>query len=73
MNCGQQFGQIVIRAATKAPALFGFVQAAPLLEEERNARFLTLPQNRQDPLLLHRPCTGSALAADDHPIDATQV
>ena len=46
---------------------------APLLEEESGIRSPATLKNGFDPSAFHRPRTGTALAADDHPIDPAKV
>src|SRR3954469_22764113 len=66
-------GFAVVGAAVQLAAGLLLVRPAPLLEEHRHVRRLTLPDDVGDPLLPDRPGAGSALAADDRPVDARQV
>src|SRR5207253_2039992 len=55
-----------------APRLL-FIDAAPLLEEERYTRGLTLSADFDHPFLRHRPRSGPRFAADNRPMDAVQI
>src|SRR5271166_1333033 len=66
-------GEAVVCLAVEFSASLALMDAAPLLEEERDLASLALIPKRQHPFLLHRPGAGPALTADDHPVDSFQV
>src|SRR5690242_11493839 len=47
-------------------------RATPLLEKERHFMSDTLVPDVPNPSRVHRPCLGTGLAADDHPMYAIQ-
>src|SRR6267143_175135 len=65
--------EFVIRSAFETSAGLCLANSAPLFEEEGDTAPLALIAKGQDPFFLHRPGTGPALAADNHPIDALQI
>jgi hypothetical protein len=64
---------IVISPPIKVPAALAFLHTAPLLEEEQASLLLTLHLDRADPCWFHWSGTGTAFAADDHPVNACKV
>ncbi len=57
----------------KQPATCFWVFAAPLLEEKSHLRTRALVANIDNPALIHRPRTGTTLAANNHPRYALQI
>src|SRR5208283_3246863 len=66
-------GKAVVSLAIEFSASLALMDAAPLLEEERDLGSLALIPKRQHQFLMHRPGAGPALTADDHPVDSFQV
>src|SRR5208283_5391001 len=66
-------GEAVVCLAVEFSASLALMDAAPLLEEERDSGSLALIPKRQHPFLLHRPGTRPALTADDHPVDSVKA
>ena len=66
-------GEVVVCLAVEFSASLALMDAAPLLEEERDSASLALIPKRQHPFLLHRPGTRPALTADDHPVDSVKA
>ncbi len=66
-------GEAVVSLAVEFSASLALMDAAPLLEEERDLGSLALIPKRQHPFLPHWPGAGPALTADDHPVDSFQV
>ncbi len=63
----------VVRLAIKLSAVFSFLYAAPLFEEEEAALCIALLLNCAYPGWVHGSCAWSAFASDDHPVNAGQV
>jgi len=59
--------------AGKYTAVSFFVYTAPLFEEEGNSCIEALVSYIDSPIGFHRPCARAGFAADDYPIDATQI
>ncbi len=59
--------------AFKQPAASLGRTAAPLLEEKCDARMNTLITDVDYPCLIHRPRARTALATDNHPVNAAEV
>ncbi len=64
---------LVPRAATINAAGNFLVHAAPLFEEKSYELRCTLRSNLVDPLVLHRPRTGSGFTANDRPVYAIEL
>lgn len=70
MNWGRH---VVVRAAIEFAARLALAHTAPLLEEEPHLGAPALIADRSDPLPSHRSRAGTALAADNDPVDVAQV
>lgn len=68
-----RFRHFVPGAAVEKAAGFLFVFAAPLLEEECDARSEALIADVGDPLRVHRASLRAGLATDDHPVDVSKI
>jgi hypothetical protein len=65
--------EFVVRAAVKAAAGLVLTSATPLLEEEGYPLDAALTTNVDHPRSKHRPGVWTTLAADNYPIDATEI
>src|ERR1700688_4753137 len=65
--------EFVIGLAVELPARCLFSHAAPLFEKEWHAFAFALIPHRDDPFLLHRPCSVAALSTNDYPIDSFEI
>jgi hypothetical protein len=68
--CSRHF---VPHAALEETASGLLIEAAPLLEEERDAGPTTLVTNLEHPTLFHRSCPGTGFTSNDDPIDPLQI
>ncbi len=64
---------LVVRASIQDAAVPSLLDTAPLLEEESGLRAHTALTNGFNPLALHGSRAGTAFAANDYPIDPSQV
>src|SRR5690348_11151380 len=64
---------LVVSAAAKFAPGSSFAYAAPLFEEEWNAKVSTLPFDGQYPFRFHRTSTWSAFTAHDHPMNSGEL
>src|SRR3989304_5764105 len=64
---------LVPGAPVEFPAVALFLDAAPLLEKERDAGPQALVANVKDPIRIHGTRTETGLSADYHPVDAVEV
>src|SRR5207302_712285 len=64
---------VIVSPAVQLPPGLALAYATPLLEEEGHLGLLALAANGLHPLLPHRAGAGTALPADDDPVDALQV
>lgn len=67
------FRKFTVDSALKLSAGCGLADSTPLLEEKWNAFALALIANGKNPLFFHRSGAGAAFAADDDPVDTTEV
>ena len=71
--CTRTLRKLIISSTVEQAAGFRFVYAAPLFKEECDALALATIAYLPDPPLFHWPCSSSAFASGDHPIDAGQI
>src|SRR6185369_11039112 len=64
---------LVIGTAFELSAIERFSRATPLFEEEGNSCRFALLSNRDHPLFSDWPGTRSAFAANDYPIDSSEI
>src|SRR5271156_5387239 len=67
------FRKFTVDFALKLSAGCGLADSTPLLEEKWNAFALALIANGENPFLFHRSSARAAFAADDDPMDTTEV
>ncbi len=65
--------KLVIRPAPQFSAIFLLAHPSPLFEEERNSLFTARFKKAEDPFLFEGARPRTAFAANDHPMDVSQI
>src|SRR5438094_267399 len=69
----QTFWQLIVCMSVETTSGFAFMDAAPLLEEERHSCDSALVSQRHHPYGVHGASTGSALSAHNDPVDSGEI